>query len=230
MKNSLKNILNLSLIISMFFLFSCASTMNSQDDISGVTATSQQDKSGNLSIEDEILGNVSQLKNSDAYLLQPGDLLEISVFREPEMDRTLRINTTGTITFPLIGTIKVSNCSIAQAEETLVNSLTKYLKNPQVSILIKEYANNTVYVLGQVKRPSSLQIPPEKNLTVLEAITSAGGFTELANTSKVKVLRMENGKQKSIEVDISQITKQGKKSLDINLMSGDVIFVPQSIF
>ena len=214
----------------MFFLFSCASTMNSQDDISGVTATSQQNKNGNLSIEDEILGNVSQLKNSDAYLLQPGDLLEISVFREPEMDRTLRINTTGTITFPLIGTIKVSNCSIAQAEETLVNSLTKYLKNPQVSILIKEYANNTVYVLGQVKRPSSLQIPPEKNLTVLEAITSAGGFTELANTSKVKVLRMENGKQKSIEVDISQITKQGKKSLDINLMSGDVIFVPQSIF
>jgi len=230
MKNSLKNILNLSLIISMFFLFSCASTMNSQDDISGVTTTSQQNKNGNLSIEDEILGNVSQLKNSDAYLLQPGDLLEISVFREPEMDRTLRINTTGTITFPLIGTIKVSNCSIAQAEETLVNSLTKYLKNPQVSILIKEYANNTVYVLGQVKRPSSLQIPPEKNLTVLEAITSAGGFTELANTSKVKVLRMENGKQKSIEVDISQITKQGKKSLDINLMSGDVIFVPQSIF
>lgn len=230
MKNSLKNILNLSLIISMFFLFSCASTMNSQDDISGVTATSQQNKNGNLSIEDEILGNVSQLKNSDAYLLQPGDLLEISVFREPEMDRTLRINTTGTITFPLIGTIKVSNCSIAQAEETLVNSLTKYLKNPQVSILIKEYANNTVYVLGQVKRPSSLQIPPEKNLTVLEAITSAGGFTELANTSKVKVLRMENGKQKSIEVDISQITKQGKKSLDIKLMSGDVIFVPQSIF
>jgi polysaccharide export outer membrane protein len=230
MKNSLKNILNLSLIVSMFFLFSCASTMNSQDDIAGVTATSQQNKNGNLSIEDEILGNVSQLKNSDAYLLQPGDLLEISVFREPEMDRTLRINTTGTITFPLVGTIKVSNCSIAQAEETLVNSLTKYLKNPQVSILIKEYANNTVYVLGQVKRPSSLQIPPEKNLTVLEAITSAGGFTELANTSKVKVLRMENGKQKSIEVDISQITKQGKKSLDINLMSGDVIFVPQSIF
>jgi len=230
MKNSLKNILNLSLIISMFFLFSCASTKNSQDDIAGITATSQQNKNGNLSIEDEILGNVSQLKNSDAYLLQPGDLLEISVFREPEMDRTLRINTTGTITFPLIGTIKVSNCSIAQAEETLVNSLTKYLKNPQVSILIKEYANNTVYVLGQVKRPSSLQIPPEKNLTVLEAITSAGGFTELANTSKVKVLRMENGKQKSIEVDISQITKQGKKSLDINLMSGDVIFVPQSIF
>ena len=230
MKNSLKNIINLSLIISMFFLFSFASTMNYQYYISGVTATSQQNKNGNLSIEDEILGNVSQLKNSDAYLLQPGDLLEISVFREPEMDRTLRINTTGTITFPPIGTIKVSNCSIAQAEETLVNSLTKYLKNPQVSILIKEYANNTVYVLGQVKRPSSLQIPPEKNLTVLEAITSAGGFTELANTSKVKVLRMENGKQKSIEVDISQITKQGKKSLDINLMSGDVIFVPQSIF
>ena len=92
------------------------------------------------------------------------------------------------------------------------------------------WQTNTVYVLGQVKKPSSLQIPPEKTLTVLEAITSAGGFSEIANISKVKILRMENGKQKSIDVDVSQITKQGKKSLDISLMSGDVIFVPQSIF
>ncbi len=222
---NLKNLLNLLLVLSVFCLVSCASVGGTKD---GVYV--QLPKNTNGSSEAEILENISQLQNSDAYLLQPGDLLEVKVFKEDDMSRVARINTNGTITFPLVGIVKVSDCSLAEAEKILTENLKRYFKNPQVSILIKEYANNTVYVLGQVKKPSSLKIPPEKNLTVLEAITSAGGFTDIANTSKVKVLRMENGKQKSIEVDVSQITKQGKKSLDINLMSGDVVFVPQSMF
>ena len=181
-----KNLLNLLLVLSVFCLFSCASAGGTKD---GVYV--QLPKNTNGSSEAEILENISQLQNSDAYLLQPGDLLEVTVFKEDDMSRVARINTNGTITFPLVGIVKVSDCSLAEAD---------------------------------------LKIPPEKNLTVLEAITSAGGFTDIANTSKVKVLRMENGKQKSIEVDVSQITKQGKKSLDINLMSGDVVFVPQSMF
>ena len=220
-----KNLLNLLLVLSVFCLVSCASVGGTKD---GVYV--QLPKNTNGSSEAEILENISQLQNSDAYLLQPGDLLEVTVFKEDDMSRVARINTNGTITFPLVGIVKVSDCSLAEAEKILTENLKRYFKNPQVSILIKEYANNTVYVLGQVKRPSSLKIPPEKNLTVLEAITSAGGFTDIANTSKVKVLRMENGKQKSIEVDVSQITKQGKKSLDKNLMSGDVVFGPQSMF
>lgn len=225
MNNYLKIVLNFVLILAVSFLFSCASTKTTKDGVSVQTP-----KKVNVSSEEEILENISQLQNSDAYLLQPGDLLEVTVFKEEDMSRVARINTNGTITFPLVGIVKVSDCSLAEAEKILTENLKRYFKNPQVSILIKEYANNTVYVLGQVKKPSSLKIPPEKNLTVLEAITSAGGFTDIANTSKVKVLRMENGKQKSIDVDISQITKQGKKSLDINLMSGDVVFVPQSMF
>lgn len=224
----MKSILKTSLcLFFMLILFSCASTGNIENKSS---LQSTNNETENIDIKEEILGNVSQLKKSENYLLQPGDLLEITVFREQDMDRTLRINTNGTITFPLAGNIKVSGCSISQAENKLIDGLSKYIKNPQVSILIKEYAQNTVYVLGQVKKPSSLQIPPEKNLTVLEAITSAGGFTDIANTSKVKILRMEQGKQKNIDVDISQITKQGKKYLDINLISGDIIFVPQSMF
>ena len=67
-------------------------------------------------------------------------------------------------------------------------------------------------------------------MTLLEAITSAGGFTDIAAVSKVKILRMENGAQRSIEVDVSQITKEGNKQLDIVLKPGDVVFVPQSLF
>ena len=97
-------------------------------------------------------------------------------------------------------------------------------------MLIKEYGNKTVYVLGQVKKPSAIEIPPEKSLTVLEAVTSVGGFTDIAATGKVRVLRMENGSQKTLDVDVTQITKQGNKSMDIALQPGDVVFVPQSMF
>ena len=181
-------------------------------------------------LQQDVLQGIQQVRSSQAYKLQPGDLVEIQVFREDTMSRTLRVSGNGTITFPLVGVVEVGGCSLEEAEERLMSRLSDYLKNPQVSMLVKEYGNKTVYVLGQVQKPAAIQIPPEKPLTVLEAITSVGGFTDIANTSKVRVLRMQNGKQTTLDVDVSQITKQGNKALDISLLPGDVVFVPQSMF
>ena len=180
--------------------------------------------------QQEVLEGIEQVRSAQTYKLQPGDLINIQVFREESMERTLRISGNGTITFPLVGAVPVAGLSQQEAEDRLATKLREFLRNPQVSMLVKEYGNKTVYVLGQVQKPAAIQIPPEKSLTVLEAITSVGGFTEVANTSKVRVLRMENGKQHAIDVDVSQITKQGNKSMDIALSPGDVVFVPQSMF
>ena len=185
----------------------------------------------NTTISDqEISKEIANIQNSQDYLLQAGDLVEIQVYKESDMERTLRISTNGSITFPLIGNVKIAGLTVSDAEQKLEKALQAYLKNPSVSFLIKEYANKTVYVLGQVKKPSSITISPEKTMTLLEAITSAGGFTDIAAISKVKILRMENGTQKSIEVDVSQITKEGNKQYDVPLKPADVIFVPQSLF
>lgn len=178
----------------------------------------------------DISKEIENLKNSQDYLIQAGDLVEIKVYREEDMDRTLRVTTNGSITFPLIGNVKISGLTVSQAENKMERALQSYLKTPSVSFLIKEYANKTVYVLGQVKKPSSIAITPEKTMTLLEAITSAGGFTDIAAMSKVKILRMENGVQKSIEVDVTQITKEGNKQYDVSLKPADVVFVPQSLF
>lgn len=178
----------------------------------------------------EVTNALAQVRSSQSYVLQPGDLVDIRVYMEDDMNRVLRISGNGTVTFPLVGNIRIAGLSLEQAEQELAKRLTSYIKQPQVSMLVKEYGNKTVYVLGQVSKPGSIQIPPEKELTVLEAITSVGGFTDVANTSKVRVLRVEDGKQKSMDVDVSQITKQGNKSLDIALQPGDVVFVPQSLF
>ncbi|MDD6152429.1 MAG: polysaccharide export protein [Elusimicrobia bacterium] len=181
-------------------------------------------------VSQEIAQGIEQLQKSNAYQLQPGDLLQIKVFMEDNLEREQRISGSGSITFPLVGNIRLAGYTTAEAEARLSDALKTYLKNPQVSMLIKEYGNKTVYVLGQVQKPAAIEIPPEKPLTVLEAITSVGGFTDIAATGKVRVLRMENGAQKTLDVDVTQITKQGNKMMDIPLLPGDVVFVPQSMF
>lgn len=208
------------LTLTAFLAVGCASTHKTPASATVQNKITNQDVSSAL----------RQMRSSQSYVLQPGDLVEIQVYMEDNMNRVLRLSGNGNITFPLVGNVRLSGLTLEQAEQKLANRLTAYIKHPQVSMLVKEYGNKTVYVLGQVSRPAAIQIPPEKSLTVLEAITSVGGFTDIANTSKVRVLRMENGKQKAIDVDITQITKQGNKSMDISLHPGDVVFVPQSMF
>lgn len=198
--------------------------------LGGCTRTSVKNPAQTVAVSQEISQGIAQVRQSSSYVLQPGDLVEIKVFMEEDMDRTLRISGNGSVTYPLVGAIKIAGYTIEQAEAQVQESLRTYFKNPQVSMLIKEYGNKTVYVLGQVAKPASIEIPPEKTLTILEAITSAGGFTDVAAVSKVRVLRMQDGKQKTIDVDVTQITKQGNKAMDIALLPGDVVFVPQSLF
>jgi len=205
-------------IVCMGLLWGCTNASVMSESTKGAVSTQ------------EVTDALAQVRSSQSYVLQPGDLVDIRVYMEDDMNRVLRISGNGTVTFPLVGNIKIAGLSLEQAEQSLADRLTAYIRHPQVSMLVKEYGNKTVYVLGQVSKPGSIQIPPEKQLTVLEAITSVGGFTDIANTSKVRVLRMEEGKQKSMDVDVSQITKQGNKSLDIALQPGDVVFVPQSLF
>ncbi len=225
----MKNYITFLLCFVCFSLLSCASTQPKSSAVDKevyVSSSSDED----FIIQNQVMDGISAVQNSRNYVLQPGDLVEVKVFMESSMDRTLRISSDGLVTFPLVGNIKIGGYTIAQAEIQLVDKLNHYIKNPQVSMLIKEYSTKMVYVLGQVRRPSGISIPPETDMTVLEAIISVGGFTEVANASKVKILRLEDGKQKSIYVDVGAITKQGKKYLDIKLLPGDVVFVPESIF
>ncbi|HAF96506.1 MAG TPA: polysaccharide biosynthesis protein [Elusimicrobia bacterium] len=183
-------------------------------------------------IEQRLLQTALDLKNKSQvnYKIQPGDLLEITVFQEADMSRTARISGNGTITFPLAGNLKLAELSVPEAESFLAEKLSEFLIKPQVTVLIKEYGNKQIYVLGEVKKPGSITLPPERRLTVLEAITLAGGFTDLAAPDRTKVLRNANGQNQKIPVEISRITKQGDKSADIFLEPNDTVFVPQSFF
>jgi polysaccharide export outer membrane protein len=169
-------------------------------------------------------------KGSD-YRISGADLLEVTTYREQELNRAVRVSQNGTISLPLIGTIQVGGKTTAEAEMLVAGKLQDFLINPQVTIFIKEYGNKKIYVLGEVKKPGAYELPVESRLTVLEAVSLAEGFTPIAAKDRTKIIRsMRDGKSLSLTIEISAITTRGEKEKDIPLEPNDVVWVPQSYF
>lgn len=171
----------------------------------------------------------AQAKKSD-YHLSGADLLQVTVLGEKDLDRQVRVSQTGTITYPLVGEVRVGGLTSAEAEAALAKGLRDYLRDPQVSVFIKEYGNKKVFVFGQVNKPGAVELPTETNLTVLEAISQAQGFTRIAAPDRTRVVRMVDGKSQSFTIEVSAITKRGEKDKDIALQPNDIVFVPESMF
>lgn len=176
----------------------------------------------------QAVGQVSSIKQD--YRLSPADLLQITVFGIKDMESLARVGQTGTISFPLVGDLKVGGLTVPEASAALAAKLKDYVRNPQVTIFIKEYGNKKVFVFGQVMRPGAVELPTEMKLTVLEAISQSQGFTRIAAPDRTRVVRLVNGKSQTFVIEVSAITKRGEKDKDIALEPNDIVFVPESIF
>ncbi|HTL47452.1 MAG TPA: polysaccharide biosynthesis/export family protein [Verrucomicrobiae bacterium] len=165
--------------------------------------------------------------DSQSYKIGVGDLLGVEVYDEPDLTKEVRVLTDGFISFPLLGSIQAQGNTVRKLENMIRDKLAaKYLVNPQVTVFVKEFSN--VFVSGEVKNPGPF--PIYGTLTVFEAITLAGGFTEVANPSKVRILRNEKGHETSFEVDMLRFTKKGDSSQDMELQANDRVIVPRSLF
>ena len=163
------------------------------------------------------------------YKLQPLDILNITVHGQPDLTTKTRVGSDGFISFPLVGNVKVGGLTVEELENSLKASLEKsYLVSAQVLVFIEEYHTRQVSVVGQVNRPGKFNMPPEKDFTLLEAIAMAQGFTKDAYTKAIKINRVQNGKENTLQVNASDIMSKGKK--DILLEPDDVVVVPESFF
>ena len=153
------------------------------------------------------------------YKVSELDVLQITTYDHDDLTSTVRVNRDGTITFPLLGKVKVVGLTVSQVEEKLVRLLADgYIVNPQVRVFIEDFRSRIFYVTGEVKKPDAYKY--EDDSTIIKAITIAGGFTEIAAKGKVKILRKEEGKEKVLEnVDMDQ-----------EVLPDDVIVVPESFF
>jgi len=122
------------------------------------------------------------------YRIGSQDLLAISVYREED-----RVSADGKISFPLAGEVAVGGLTTMAAEAKLKDALKGQLVDPQVSVEVKEYRTRRVFVLGEVVKPGSIEIPPDRELSVVEAITLAGGLTKYASPNSTRVVRKGTG-------------------------------------
>ncbi|MDE2292051.1 MAG: polysaccharide biosynthesis/export family protein [Elusimicrobia bacterium] len=180
----------------------------------------------------EISSVLAQVERQRAtYRIGAADLLQIQVYQEDDLNRKVRVSLDGGITLPLIGSVKVGGLGVAEAEKVVTERYRKYLIDPQISIFISEYGNKQVYVLGEVAKPGSYPLPTEARLSVIEAITLAGGFTQYAAADRTRVIRKNpDGKSQTFLIEVSAVTKRGDKSKDILLEPNDVVYVPESLF
>jgi polysaccharide export outer membrane protein len=170
------------------------------------------------------------------YTIAITDSLQVSVFGEEDLSRISRVDARGLINLPLVGEVKVFGLTLRDAEQAIARAYRdgRFLRNPQVTVTVEVYAVREISVQGQVKNPQRVVLPPESSMTVLEAITKCGGFSDSAKGTEVRVTRVDaEGKVKVFVVDIDSLIK-GKdraKSEDnsLLLLPGDIIYVPERI-
>jgi polysaccharide export outer membrane protein len=164
------------------------------------------------------------------YNILPADILEITVFQEPDIKATLRVSNEGTITFPLIGVVPVGGLTAQGAAIALRDRLAKgYLINPQVTVTVMEFSKRRFTVLGEVQKPGSYDMPDQQSVTVLQAIGMAGGYTRIANSGKVTLMRKMGGTSQTFALNAKDMARGNAESAFL-VQPGDVITVAESRF
>ncbi len=159
-----------------------------------------------------------------SYLLQPGDILEISVWKEPDLQREVLVQPDGAISFPLVGSIMVKGRKVQDVNKAIAVRLEKYIPDPVVTVNLKQMSGNRIYVVGKVLKPG--EFLSNRNVDVMQAIGMAGGLNPFAEGDEIIILRRVNGVQKSIPFDYDDVVEGKDLSQNILLEPGDVVVVP----
>jgi protein involved in polysaccharide export with SLBB domain len=162
-----------------------------------------------------------------AATLGAGDVFEVRVFQEPDLSGAFQVGPQGDIIFPLCKRVVVGGLTANGAAEKLRACLSDgFMRNPQVSVLVKEYNSKKVFVFGEVQKPGTFLY--EDGMTVVQALTLAGGFTRNASQNSTSVTRLANGQETKVKVNVQDIALG--KAPNFVLQPGDIVYVPESLF
>lgn len=198
--NTPKSSIGWFVIILLFFLFS------------GYAGAAQPNQLQNL-----------QDKNSE-YLIGYGDVLEISVWNEPDLSRTVFVRVDGRISLPLLGDIVAAGKTPEALATYLEQEAKKYIEDPNVAVIVTTSNSKRYYMVGQITNPG--EYPMDYPITLLQAIAKAGGFKEWAKTSKILVIRRQSGVEKILTFNYDSLTKGEDLSQNILIVPGDTIIIP----
>jgi polysaccharide export outer membrane protein len=158
------------------------------------------------------------------YVIGPDDELVVTVWKEPDISRTVLVRPDGKISLPLLKDVQAAGFTPMQLTTEITTRLTKFVSAPEVTVIVSRISPPRVFVVGEVGRAGAYSLVT--GMTVLEAVSSAGGLTPFAKQSKIYVLRTENAKQIRIPVNYKEMLKGRRPEDNISLKAGDSVVVP----
>lgn len=170
--------------------------------------------------QDEVRNTI----DTRGYLVQPGDLLHISVWGEEGLDQDVLVRPDGGFSFPLAGDVSAVGKTVDELRQEVTDRLARYIPGSVVTVAVREINGNKIYVLGQVNNPGEFVMNPR--IDVMQALSIAGGTTAFASTNNIFVLRRQNGRQVALPFRLDEVMRGRNLEQNILLESGDVVVVP----
>jgi len=161
--------------------------------------------------------------SSSNFSIQPGDVLEILVWKEKDLQKEVMVRADGKLTFPLAGDIDAAGLTFDEFQAALTKKLSRYVPNPVITVSVKQPLGNKIFVVGKVNKPG--EIINARSLDVMQALSIAGGLNPYASERSIKIIRRVNGKSRAFTFNYAKVKKGKNLEQNIILQSGDVIVV-----
>ena len=160
----------------------------------------------------------------EPYLIQAGDILIVSVWKETDLSNEVLVRPDGGISFPLVGNLQAAGRNVDELRAAVEEKLRKFIPDPAVTIAVKQIGGNRIYVLGQVNRPG--EFPFARPIDVMQALAIAGGATSFAQLNDIQILRRQAGRQVSLPFRYGEVERGRALNQNVLLQSGDTVVVP----
>ena len=218
-----KKMFRLFLMLFLATLVGGCSTTGGPENIRFYTASNEINE-----LNEKVLAQAQMRSDPGEILIGEGDLLQISVFEAKELEKTVRVNSRGFVSLPLIGQVLVSGLTAIEAEEKIEEMYERrFIKDPHVSIFVEEQISQRITLVGQFKNPGTYDYLSNQRL--LDVIALGGGLSEQAGQIvQVRRTRYVQGEPNTIIVDLDRLIKEGHVELNIRLNGGDVLFIPEA--
>lgn len=215
-----------SLASSLFILCSCA---NAQDISSSGSGSSGSPNNQNYSSSSNGSSGIGIVVGEN-YILKPSDVISVEVYQEGDLEKSVRVEGDGSVALALIGKVKVAGMTVAEAQSLITDLYNRdYIVDPQVSLLVVQFSPKIIHILGSVNSPGVVEIPPDRDLSLTEAIAGVRGVSRLGNPKSVTIKRVDSdGRARQMEVNFSRIVSDPNVK-DIILQEGDTVWVPERI-
>jgi len=167
---------------------------------------------------------------ADSYIIGPGDVLQVFVWRQPELSVSVPVRPDGKISTPLVEDIVAVGKTSSELAREIERVLSEYVRSPQVNVIVSQPVStySQVRIIGQVAKPQAL--PYREGITALDAVLAVGGLAPFAAGNRAKIVRAENGKQREIKIRLDDLVNKGDMRQNLALKPGDVLVIPESRF